>query len=49
MKKLSTLLKTARNWMSGHKLRAAILALVLVNKSAAGDVCVQSTPHDWLL
>src|SRR3974377_590002 len=30
MKRLSTLLKTAGNWMSGHKLRAAFLALVLV-------------------
>jgi len=30
MKRLTTLLKTAGNWMSGHKVRAAILALVLV-------------------
>ena len=30
MKRITDLLKTTKNWMFGHKLRAVILALVLV-------------------
>src|ERR1700738_944349 len=30
MKRITELLKTTKNWLLGHKLRAAILALILV-------------------